>query len=211
MVQSYKIFIKHLPVYITSDPSPVNENDEDVKIINADNNDTLKATIDDIEASTTYHVTYLVSQYPNTIFDIIKSLFKPVEAAGGIVWNPQGAILLIFRHGKWDLPKGKIENGEATDEAAIREVSEECGVQELTVNSFYGTSYHTYWQHNQRMLKITYWYDMSCFDPENINPQTEEGIETIRWMDNQGLNRAIENTFPNLFPILKSYSEKVPF
>ncbi len=199
-----------MPVLITADAPSAASRASDVKVINADNNNTLKATIDNIEALTTYQETYLVSSNPEAIFAIVKSLFQPVEAAGGIVWNPQGAILLIFRHGKWDLPKGKIETGEAIPDAAQREVKEECGVQALMVNNFYCTSYHTYWQRNQRMLKITYWYDMSCEDPENINPQTEEGIETIRWMDTQGLQRAMDNTFPNLYPILQAYSTKVP-
>lgn len=199
-----------MPVVITNDPSSAKRSAHEVMVINADNNGTLKTTIDDIEAQTTYRETFLISQDPDGIFNMIKTLFQPVQAAGGIVRSPQGAILLIFRHGKWDLPKGKIEKGESIAEAAEREVKEECGIKALLNNGFYGTSYHTYWQHNQRMLKITYWYDMACSDPENINPQTEEGIETIRWMDTQGVERAMSNTYPNLYPILEFYSKQLP-
>ena len=45
-----------------------------------------------------------------------------VVAAGGVVTNPQGKVLLIFRNDKWDLPKGKIDKGETIEAAAIIEV-----------------------------------------------------------------------------------------
>lgn len=132
-----------------------------------------------------------------------------MEASGGMVWSKEKALLLIFRHNKWDLPKGKIEDEEAPEETALREVKEECGIQELTLNEFIKTSYHTYWQHDNRFLKITYWFELLCNDPQNINPQTEEGIETIRWMDANGLHKALENTFPNLRTLFRLGLEKM--
>ena len=195
---------------ITNSPPYGAYDDTNILVVNADYPDQIKQSIDKAETDPAYHSTYLVATNPDQAFQAFQSYFQPVEAAGGIVWSPYGAILLIFRHGKWDLPKGKLEQGESISEAAEREVAEECGIKALTLNYFYGTSYHTYWQFNQRMLKITYWYDMSCTDPQNINPQTEEGIETIRWMDTQGLQRAMGQTFPNLYDILSRYLKRVP-
>lgn len=199
-----------MPVIMTDDPPYGIYNDPFVIAVNVNNSYKLKPTIDEIEANDDYQAAYLVTPFPDKLFEEFKTFFNLVEAAGGIVWNPQGAILLIYRHNRWDLPKGKIEYNESIAQAAEREVAEECGVQLLDVNYYFGTSYHTYWQHNQRMLKVTYWYDMTCRDPENINPQTEEGIETIRWMDTQGLKRAMDNTFPNLYSILNAYMQRVP-
>jgi 8-oxo-dGTP pyrophosphatase MutT (NUDIX family) len=210
MEQKYKIFLRNMPVVVTANPPDGVYDETAILTFNTDHSDRLKETIDNIEADTKHKIAYLVTPDPDATFQAFKSHFQPVEAAGGIVWNPDGAILLIFRHGKWDLPKGKIEQNESIAEAAEREVAEECGIRELTLNHFYGTSYHTYWQFNQRMLKITYWYDMSCTDPQNINPQTEEGIETIRWMDTQGLQRAMDQTFPNLYGIFDNYLKRVP-
>ena len=58
-------------------------------------------------------------------------LFKPVAAAGGIVENEYHEILFIQRKKKWDLPKGHVELGESTVDAAVREVQEECGLQKV--------------------------------------------------------------------------------
>ncbi len=43
-----------------------------------------------------------------------------VEAAGGLVLNEKGEVLMIFRRGSWDLPKGKIDPNESVETAAIR-------------------------------------------------------------------------------------------
>ena len=67
-----------------------------------------------------------------------------VEAAGGLVFNKDGGILMIFRNGKWDLPKGKLEIGESVEECAIREVQEECGVSGLIIENKIKDTYHTY-------------------------------------------------------------------
>ncbi len=45
--------------------------------------------------------------------------FKVIEAAGGIVQNEKKDILFIYRLGKWDLPKGKIEKGEKEEACAV--------------------------------------------------------------------------------------------
>ncbi|MBK9671561.1 MAG: NUDIX domain-containing protein [Bacteroidetes bacterium] len=73
----------------------------------------------------------------------LNSIYTKIEAAGGIVKNKQGQLLFIFRHGKWDLPKGKIEKGENEQDAALREVEEECGIAELTLQKKLTTTFHT--------------------------------------------------------------------
>ena len=56
-------------------------------------------------------------------------MFTNIAAAGGLVKNERGEKLFIFRLGKWDLPKGKLSGKETAEEAAIREVKEETGLQ----------------------------------------------------------------------------------
>jgi 8-oxo-dGTP pyrophosphatase MutT (NUDIX family) len=51
-----------------------------------------------------------------------------IEAAGGLVLNERGNLLMIFRRGKWDLPKGKRDAGESIETCAVREVEEETGL-----------------------------------------------------------------------------------
>ena len=63
-----------------------------------------------------------------TMIDEFSCMFRFIEAAGGLVQNSNGDYLIIFRYGKWDLPKGKLETNERIQDAALREVSEETGI-----------------------------------------------------------------------------------
>lgn len=105
----------------------------------------------------------------------------PIEAAGGVVFNDNKEILLIKRLGKWDLPKGKIDGGESDEEAAIREVEEECGINGLSITAKLPSTYHCYKQHNHRFLKTTYWFTMHCSDTRALVPQKEEHITEAVW------------------------------
>jgi 8-oxo-dGTP pyrophosphatase MutT (NUDIX family) len=56
------------------------------------------------------------------------------QSAGGVVLNKLGQVLVISQHGTtWSLPKGHVERGENTLEAAKREILEEAGVSDLTL------------------------------------------------------------------------------
>jgi hypothetical protein len=61
------------------------------------------------------------------------SLFKKINAAGGIVKNNKGEYLFIKRLGLWDLPKGKLHKKESSRDGAIREVGEETGLTDLII------------------------------------------------------------------------------
>jgi 8-oxo-dGTP pyrophosphatase MutT (NUDIX family) len=112
---------------------------------------------------------------------------EPITAAGGVVFrvvNGETEILLIERNGVWDLPKGKLEVGESIPECAIREVTEETGVNELPVivNSL-GTTFHEYRQGQKHFTKTTWWYAMIWYHtPEKFNPQKEEGVTKTEWV-----------------------------
>ncbi len=54
--------------------------------------------------------------------------FMLIQAAGGLVQNEDKAVLMMFRRGKWDLPKGKMDPGETPAQSALREVQEETGL-----------------------------------------------------------------------------------
>ncbi|MCC5943180.1 MAG: NUDIX hydrolase [Balneolaceae bacterium] len=109
-----------------------------------------------------------------------------IKAAGGVLFrykNSLAEILLIKRNGFWDLPKGKVENRESIEEAAIREVEEETGVENISIKSYLCETYHEYVQNGTSYGKTTYWYLM---DANGFNgtttPQLDEGITETEWV-----------------------------
>jgi ADP-ribose pyrophosphatase YjhB (NUDIX family) len=134
--------------------------------------------------------------------------FTLIEAAGGIVQNENKEILFIERLGKWDLPKGKIEDGEAEDAAAIREIEEETGVENLTLVNKIGLTFHTYHAYEKHFLKTTHWYYLTCANEQNLAPQTEENITAIKWISTENIKEPLVNTYPSIKDILRVFFDK---
>ena len=125
-----------------------------------------------------------------------------INAAGGGVKNVAGDILFIFRNGKWDLPKGKIEEGEETMNAAMREVREECGISDVAIVRELISTYHTYNVLNKRILKKTVWFEMFCKDSAELKPQIEEGITMVKWMNKDETLKALNNTYESVKEVI---------
>jgi len=128
-------------------------------------------------------------------------MFTMQEAAGGLVQNQDNQLLVFYRRGSWDMPKGKIDPGETPEQAAVREVQEETGIQHLDLGPFITHSYHTFEQKDRRLLKKTWWYTMKTTDTQLI-PQTEEDIEEIKWVNaRQWLDSGVV-IYPNIREIV---------
>lgn len=134
--------------------------------------------------------------------------FKVIEAAGGIVQNSEKDILFIFRLGKWDLPKGKLNKGEDLEACAIREVMEETGVQKLKTKKKIGETYHAYEEFGKQFLKISHWYFMVCPDKQELIPQTQENITEVKWIRTRHINEPIKNTYPSIKDILGKFFDE---
>lgn len=128
-----------------------------------------------------------------------------INAGGGLVSNCLGEFLLIFRYGRWDLPKGTQEPGEDIRAAALREVEEECGIGELEIGSHICNTYHTYKRDGRFNLKCTHWYRMYYTGQSDITtPQASEHIEQAIWVAPSQLPNYLNNTYPS---ILEVFSE----
>ncbi|MDZ7847715.1 MAG: NUDIX domain-containing protein [Owenweeksia sp.] len=156
------------------------------------------------KASDILHLAVYAHNLP-VMWEQWQSLFQIIEAAGGVVLNPSGEVLMIYRWQKWDLPKGKLEKGEDIDTAAQREVMEECGVPKPTVTKRLPDTYHTYEIDGQPVLKHTYWYEMRLPSKIALTPQTEEGITQVTWCDTEALRENVANTYGNILLLLEPY------
>ena len=87
-----------------------------------------------------------------------KKKYLLIIAAGGVITNDEGKVLLIFRKDKWDLPKGKVEDNEPIELCAEREVKEETGLKELLLRKPLLITYHTYTEKGRSILKETHWF-----------------------------------------------------
>ncbi|MDQ3071951.1 MAG: NUDIX domain-containing protein [Bacteroidota bacterium] len=135
---------------------------------------------------------------PEEVMEEIKGRLKLVKAAGGIVWNRDHKLLMIYRRGRWDLPKGKIEEEETVETAALREVEEESGVGKLRLLHLFEKSYHIYQEETRWTLKETFWYEMLSQDEGVPKPQVSEGITEVAWISRGDIAGKLINTYPNV-------------
>jgi 8-oxo-dGTP pyrophosphatase MutT (NUDIX family) len=127
-----------------------------------------------------------------------------IKAGGGLVENEKGEILFMFRKGKWDLPKGKLDPDESLAECALREVAEETGVSQLEIKKFLVVTEHEYEEMGKPILKETHWYLMKANGNQPLIPQTEEEITELKWLGPSGFKIVLENTYPGIIDVLKA-------
>jgi 8-oxo-dGTP pyrophosphatase MutT (NUDIX family) len=129
--------------------------------------------------------------------------YDEVLAAGCVVENRKGHVLWMERNGRWDLPKGKVEPGEAIEAAALREVNEETGIRDLTLGELLGPTYHTFEMGGRASLKTTFWFRALHEGDETAGaPQTEEGISIVRWFPRPLPDFLLSSTYSSLHKIL---------
>jgi 8-oxo-dGTP pyrophosphatase MutT (NUDIX family) len=131
-----------------------------------------------------------------------------IIAAGGLVRNSKDEILLIYRRGFWDLPKGKLDAGESIPDCAIREVQEETGLKSIELGPFICTTTHAYYDKwlSKEVEKHTHWYAMLSLANETLVPQTEEDIEKIEWVPMEQLHQYLLETYPTIRTVFEAFN-----
>ena len=140
---------------------------------------------------------YHTFNIPLWLLRLLKRRMRWVRAAGGIVTAPDGTMLLIQRNGRWDLAKGKVEPGETLLQAALREVSEETGINPVPDKFSILKTYHIFNLYGGWHLKQTSWFPMTAEKFEGI-PQQEEGITAIAWVTPDEWHHRLQSSYGTL-------------
>lgn len=148
---------------------------------------------------------YLPSEDTEKVHGLFCSEFKEVNAAGGLVSDKEGRLLVIRRNGLWDLPKGHQEPGEDISATALREVSEETGVSGLALGKFLCTTEHCYLRDGIWHLKHTWWFLMTAGENVELVPQAEEDITEAVWFSADGLEDVMKCTYASISEVLRKY------
>lgn len=189
----YKVFFNHKPIFLTtslnvnSDQTPLFHIKfcSPVKVLKAIKSKKVEAV-------------YLYHKNENKLWKHFLKRFPLVEAAGGLVKHADGRILMIFRNGKWDLPKGRKEKKEVLIDAAVREVMEETAVADLIVTKPLPITYHLFSRNGRYRLKKTYWYLMKTSYTGSLVPQTDEGIELAVWKSPSEIPDLLGKAYENI-------------
>lgn len=179
----YKIYINGTPLLLaaTAEAAGKVADERNMMARYMGNSRLLLSYFDMLEKNPRFESVTIFADDVEKLFSDFAGQFRVIEAAGGVVYNRQDEVLLIHRRGYWDLPKGKIDDGEGREAAAAREVMEETGLSAVEMGEYLGLTYHTYRdKKSRRILKVTYWYRMRA-EREALAPQREEDIEHAEW------------------------------
>ena len=197
MQQKYVVFLHDRPIIF----------DENINI--PDVNTNIRSMLFDIEttaveferfaADSSITQLYFCCNNTEEAFLSFSKLFKFIKAAGGIVYNLSGDILLIKRFDKWDLPKGKLEQEELPEIGAMREVTEETSVTGLSVIRKLDPTYHIFTTKKGNIaLKETSWFEMKTDWSAQPVPQQEEDITEVRWVPKSQLFEFMHDSYASL-------------
>ena len=193
----YKVFVNRLIINLTSDKESLN--DSKTYLLSS-------ISIKEIIKKLKIHDEVFL-YYPNKkkLLKEFKEKLVTIKATGGIVTNKKNQILFIYRKGKWDLPKGKMEKNESKKESALREVIEETGVKKLKIINFFSTTFHLIKVKREYFLKETHWYTMKTKYDGKLKPQKSEGIISAKWKTFDEALEIKKKTFRNIAIILTKY------
>lgn len=194
------IYINERPLVIAGENTTLSSAYNDATVFHTPDDALITRTIDQLDKNELSKAVFRHSN-PVSLFDRVKDHFTVFEAAGGLISNPAGEILLMFRRGKWDLPKGKLDEGETLEACALREVQEETGLHNISLDGKITETFHYYPWKNKKVLKHSHWYRMRFTGTELTIPQIEEDIIDIQWIRPENLGKYMQYSYQNIIDV----------
>ena len=167
------------------------------------NNGGLTEMIEMFEVSDTLLRIFIPTNNIEDTYAKVCAEFLEVNAGGGLVENRRGDFLLINRNGLWDLPKGHQDPGEEISVTALREVQEETGIEEVSLQELICITDHCYKRNGIWHLKHTWWYRMLDNKPIDLTPQREEDISKAAWVAKSSLPPFLQNPYPSIVEVFR--------
>lgn len=200
----YKIYINDKPIFLTNaEFGKKQQGDERNLVVLFRHRKSLFQYVDSLEKNNYFDSITIFAKDVEVLKKDFFSIYKTVPAAGGVVYNDKDEILMIYRRGFWDLPKGKFEDGETIAETAVREVQEEVGLNDVKIIKELPTTYHTYRNRkDKRCIKPTYWFTMKTSETE-VKLQTEEDIEGSMWIKPADFLNSDKVAYGSIYDVLK--------
>lgn len=194
------IYLNERPLVITATHQGIPAQYKDAVLYTEPDAATIESVLQALETGKSEAAIFI---HPDTeaLVEKVKGYFNVLVAAGGLITNPEEEVLLMFRRGKWDLPKGKQDEGEHLEAAAVREVAEETGLHTITLEYKIGETFHFYTYKEKRTLKHTYWYKMKFTGTELTIPQIEEDIIDIQWIKPEHLGKYLKFSYQNIVDV----------
>lgn len=202
----YKIYFNNKPLFITNQITKELEellHHEETVLIDEFNVHTVKAMLHEMEVAKIRAGVFLHDDV-EAVMKAFKKKFVMIKAAGGMIHTVDDDLLLIFRRGKWDLPKGKLDDGEDLETCAIREVNEETGLENVKIEKPLCVTYHTYHENGRHILKESHWFLMKAKKQTNLLPQLEEDIDKCEWVPIEQLATYMENTHASILDVVNT-------
>jgi 8-oxo-dGTP pyrophosphatase MutT (NUDIX family) len=197
----FKIFFNHRVLGVCNDWSCCHKRPNAI-MYKVTKNSEIQNLVTQFQHNSAMPELWLLAENPQIVFDEVQALFTVIEAAGGLVRNVRGELLLIYRYDHWDLPKGKHEPGETMPETALREVEEECGIAQLTLFDKVAQTYHIYKSDEGLVLKQTHWFTMHYAGNDMPVPQEAEGIKQVQWVPVHLLPEYMPKMFASIADVL---------
>jgi 8-oxo-dGTP pyrophosphatase MutT (NUDIX family) len=102
------------------------------------------------------------------------------HCAGGLVVRDGEVLLISPRAGRWQLPKGHVEPGEAPAQAAVREVREETGVSGRILAPLPTIDY-SYASASGTAVRKRVDYYLMCYESGSEADSDPREVEQARW------------------------------
>lgn len=202
----FKVFVNDKPFLIREIYNPLKEDSSEGIQVLSESAMPLEKAVGELERNKKWRQVIYLSDSPSQCWLRFVSLYTLIEAAGGLVKTEEDKYLVIFRRRKWDLPKGKLDYDETPEQAAVREVEEECGIGQLRILKALPATFHTYPEGGKRILKKTHWYLMDSEDKRELVPQAEEDIQEAVWMSEAEIKKTVyPKTYISIRDLLETF------